>query len=92
MRAARSAGLSSPGMSAADGSTNAPATTGTSSMTSPGWALITSATITVTLSGPPPRSASSTSRSAHSCASGMRSVSKIVSVDTTSDRPSVHSR
>ncbi len=92
MWAARSAGLSVPGMSAADGSTNAPATTGMSSMTSPGSALTTSATITVTLSGPPPRSASSTNRSAHSCASGMRSVSRMVSVDTTSESPSVHSR
>ena len=62
--AARSAALSAPGTAAADGSTNAPSITGTSSMMSPGRALMTSATITVTLSGPPLRSASSTSRSA----------------------------
>ena len=49
-------------------------------MTSPTRALMTSATMTVTLSGPPPRRASSTSRSAASCTSGMRRASLMVSV------------
>ena len=54
---------------------------------------VTSATITVTLSGPPPRSASWTSRSTQAAGSGYsRSVCPIVSALTTPDRPSLQIR
>jgi hypothetical protein len=68
----------------------APPTIGTDSVMSPS---VTSATMTVMLSGPPPRRASWTRRSAHWLASTYsRSVAAIVSALTTPDRPSLHSR
>ncbi|SLJ82310.1 Uncharacterised protein [Mycobacteroides abscessus subsp. abscessus] len=53
---------------------------------------MTSATTTVTLSGPPLRSASSISRSAHSSVLPSRIVFAMVSSLTTSESPSEHSR
>ena len=68
----------------------APPTTGDSSTMS---ASVMSATITVMLSGPPPRSASWISRSAHWFGSEYsRMVAAIVSSETTPDRPSLQIR
>jgi hypothetical protein len=57
------------------------------------FSSVTSATITVMLSGPPPRRASSMSRDAHWLGSTYsRRVASIVSALTTPDRPSLQSR
>jgi hypothetical protein len=68
----------------------APPTTGVSSTT---FSSVTSAMITVMLSGPPPRSASWINRSAHWLGSEYSfMVAAIVSSETTPDRPSLQIR